>query len=106
MKAEHRKELHTNALANQMGRLVQGVRSNPKSNSIVALAIAGLALGTFLVWYLASGSAAADSGAWIGLYDDTRLNSLEHLANANKGTLPARTAQFQRARICLQRGTE
>lgn len=106
MKAEHRKELQTNVLADRMGRLVQGMRSTKGTSSLVAWVLAILAVGTFIAWYLASGSGAATSQAWVSVYDNVSPITLAQTESSNPGTLPARTAQFQQARILLQKGLE
>jgi hypothetical protein len=105
MKAEHRKELQTNVLADRMGRLVQGMRSGGQSTSAVAWFLIVLAVGVFLAWYFASGP-SAQSAAWVKLYEDTNPEDLENAAKSEPGTLPWRTAQFQQARIALQEGLE
>src|SRR5438270_731981 len=50
MKAAHRKVLETNALADRMGRLLDNVKSGPKSASVVAWIFVILALVLFAAW--------------------------------------------------------
>lgn len=113
MKAEHRKELHTNLLADRMGRFLQGMKSGPKTKSMLGWVFAILAVGIFAVWQLVSSATSAQrSSLWVqidsALYDppETMADSLEAIAQANKGTLPARAARFQTARLLLQQGLE
>jgi hypothetical protein len=113
MKAEHRKELHTNLLADRMGRILQGVKSGPKNHSLLVWVFAILAVGAFAIWqYLASASYTQRSSLWMeidhALYEppETMANSLKELAREHKGTLPARVARFERARLLLQDGLE
>jgi hypothetical protein len=104
MKAEHRHQLQTNALADRMGRLVQGMKTGPKGNAAVVWVLAILAIGTFGLWYWASGSAAGGSPVWVRLDGAHDAESLESIARNNPGTIAGRTAQFQQARLLLQRG--
>jgi hypothetical protein len=107
MKAEHRKELQTNYLADRMGRLMQGMKAGPQSSgSVVVWVLASLTIGTAVVWYLA-GANSNRSPLWVQFEEESAQHDLEglvKLANANPGTLPARAARFQRARISLQEG--
>jgi len=106
MKAEQRKELHTNALAERMTRLIESFKASPKSTSVVLWVLGILAVGTGLAWYYAGGK-GSDSGAlWVKLYEDTRVADLQKIYEENPGTIPARTARFQQAREYLQRGLE
>src|SRR4051794_16768952 len=70
MKAEHRKELETNALAEGMGRVIRGIRERPKRKSvfvwvIALLVIAGLGIGAW--WWSANRQRTSDSWAMIDL---------------------------------------
>jgi hypothetical protein len=107
MKAEHRKELQTNYLADQVGRLVQGMRAGPQSTgSMVAWVLVSLTVGTVIVWYVASANSNR-SPQWVKFDEDSNkrdLAGLIKLANNNPATLPARASRFQVARIDLQEG--
>ncbi len=113
MKAEHRKELHTNLLADRMGRFLQGMKSGPKNKSLLIWVFALLAVGMFVIWqYVASATLTQRSSLWVqldsALYDppEIMLETMESLAKEHQGTLPARVARFQRARLLLQEGLE
>jgi hypothetical protein len=106
MKAEHRKELQTNALADRMGRLYQGMKSGQGNTSAVVWVLIGLTVVTFAGWYWATGTSADEAQAWVKLYGETRLADLQKVAADNRGTLPGRTAEFQIARESLQMGLE
>jgi hypothetical protein len=107
MKAEHRKELQTNFLADRMGRLLQGVRSGPQSKSSAAIwVLAILTLGTLLLWYVV-GARSNHSPLWVKFEEDSLRGDtagLSQLARENPGTLPARAAWFQTARLLLEGG--
>ena len=102
MKAEHRHQLQTNALADRMGRLLKGVREAPKSTSTLIWVFVLLALGTFAVWqYAARATVSERSALWTRVdeatHDPAGPVKLEAFETGNPGTLPARAAGFQRA---------
>ncbi len=107
MKAEHRKELHTNYLADRMGRLVQGMRSGPQSTgSTVAWVLISLTIGTIVVWYVTAMNSNR-SPLWVKFEEDAtqrNLAGLEKLTRDYPGTLPARASRFEIARVNLQSG--
>jgi hypothetical protein len=112
MKAEHRHQLHTNALADRMGRLLQGMRSAPKSTSTLIWVFILLALATFAVWqYALNATAKERSALWTGVDQATHSSAaspsgLQTIERDNPGTIPARTAGFAQARWTLQQGLE
>lgn len=114
MKAEHRKELQTNLLADRMGRLLQGVKTAPKSRSTLIWVFLGLAVVTFGVWrFMAGASTRENSNLWLELdlisrrpNTDAMLDDLSQLAKANPGTMPARVARFSEARLRFERGQQ
>jgi hypothetical protein len=107
MKAEHRKELHTNYLADQMGRLVKGMRAGPQStSSTVAWVLVSLTIGTVVVWYVTAMNSNR-SPLWVKFETDAserNLAGLEKLTRDNPSTLPARASRFEIARVDLQSG--
>lgn len=102
MKAEHRHELKTNVLADSMGRLVQNFRGGPRRNSTIIWLLGILAVATAGAWYLSTGNAGW-SGLWMKLDSESRVQELDDIIKAGPGTLPARTARFQKARMGMQR---
>jgi hypothetical protein len=112
MKAEHRHQLQTNVLADHMGRLLQSVKSGPKSTSVATWVLIGLAVATVGIWrYWASAAQARESTLWTEV--DTATHDpqsgppqLDKIGDENLGTLPGRTAVFQLARLRFQRGQE
>lgn len=107
MKAEHRKELQTNYLADHLGRMVQGMRAGPKSTgSTVTWVLVSLTIGTVIVWYVASANSNR-SPLWVKFEEDSSqqdLARLDKLARDYPMTLPARASRFQIARVSLQEG--
>src|SRR5437868_2098143 len=112
MKAAHRKELQTNALADKMGRLVENVKAGPKSASAVGWVLVLLPLLVFVVWwYFTRTSWEDDSTRWMTLRavtsDPAGIGSkLEEFAQADRGTVQARIARFQLARWSLREGQD
>ena len=114
MKAEHRKELQTNALADRIGRFFKGVRTRKAPGSlkiwvIAILLVAGVA-GTW--WYLSRVAANNRSARWVGVAeatDEAQLKSEDALKKAeqklnaiiekNPGTRAAMMARFRRAQL-------
>src|SRR5947209_2645787 len=116
MKAEHRKELQTNILADRMGRLVQGMKlGGPKPTSLVLWVLAGLALGTVLFYWYYSGSVRSSrSHLWFAVEQEVNntndpakaMERLGTLAADHPGSMPALIARLQRARLLEQAGLE
>jgi hypothetical protein len=103
MKAEHRRELNTNALADRMGRLVEGMKHTPEAGSRVIWIVGILAVAILATWYFAS-SASSWSTYWVRLDGETKPDALASIASDSRGTMPARAARFQLARQQLKRG--
>src|SRR5438132_9452135 len=79
MKAEHRKELQTNFLADRMGRLMQGMKAGPQtSGSVVIWVLAALTIGTIVAWYVA-GMNSNRSPLWVRFEKDSADHDLEGL---------------------------
>jgi hypothetical protein len=103
MKAQHRHELQTNALADRMGKLIQGVTKGPPSNRTIGTGIVILAVVVAGLWYFSSGSTGW-AVYWRELDGQTDPEMLKGIADKAAGTMPGRTARFQRARVLLQQG--
>src|SRR4051812_34293286 len=70
MKAEHRKELETNALASGMGRMIRGMRERPKRRSVLVWVLALVVLVGLGAWYwfwAAGKQTASDNWAMVDL---------------------------------------
>ncbi len=104
MKAEHRHQLHTNALADYVGRFVENLRNAPSSRRTTAAWILGgllvIAVGGW-VWAHRIGSWSSD---WVRLDGETDPTTLQAIATDASGTIPGRTARFQEARVLLGDG--
>src|SRR5262249_21837755 len=106
MKAEHRKELQTNELADWLGRTLQNIKSGNPTHLMwgaVAVVLVGL-----LGWWIYNYAIRPSSKLEVLLKIQAAgadLKELEKIAkDKNSGTLPARTADFDLARILYQEG--
>jgi len=71
MKAEHRKELHTNLLADRMGRMVQRVRSRPSRRSVLWILLALVVVVVLVGWtIIANNKRSLMSGLWADLGEE------------------------------------
>jgi hypothetical protein len=111
MKAEHRKELQTNVLADRLGRLIQGFRDGFHIHpSHTAWLIGGGILAVVVV--VASVSiyrnsvARGRSAEWVQLDEASNLGDLERMAEKNGSNPATRIARFQLARVYMRRGME
>jgi tetratricopeptide (TPR) repeat protein len=107
MKAEHRKELQTNVLADRLGKAIQGIKEGPSRGTMLLVGAAALVgLLAFVWWYFWSTSQAADSARWAQWDGLTTPAALESFAQnkENQGTPQGRVARFQLARLSLQTG--
>jgi hypothetical protein len=95
MKAEHRKELETNILADKMGKFISSSHGRP-SRGVVFYAVIGLvaALAVFLVyrWYV--NSATRLGTAWY-LLEDGAPQTIEQMANSTEANAATKAARFQ-----------
>jgi tetratricopeptide (TPR) repeat protein len=107
MKAEHRKELQTNVLADRLGKAIQGIKEGPSRGTMLLVGgVALVALLAFVWWYFWSTSQAAESARWAqwdGLTTPAALDSFAQ-NKENQGTPQGRLARFQIARLSLLGG--
>src|SRR5437016_213362 len=106
MKAEHRKELETNALADWLGRALQSSKDGSKKRYLwlAVAALIAVAIGYFAWRYYDNKKGA--SGRWLKLDGAASLADLEQFAKDNKGTMAARAARFEEARALLGQGMQ
>jgi hypothetical protein len=101
MKAEHRKELHTNLLADRMGRLIRNMKSGPRSTSITTVTIVVVVLLTVVGWYIADLFKERQTSPWVQL---EMSGNYDEIARDYPGTEAARSARFLKARHLLREG--
>lgn len=88
MKAEHRKVLETNTLADRMGQAMQRVKGGRRSTFLVyVLVVVALLIGLWFFYATMTSSRQETSYRWLRL-DDGGLKNLDDLAN-KEGTTPA-----------------
>lgn len=103
MKAEHRKELQTNELADWMGRNLDNLKTNKRSwttGAAIVLLVGGAIAASVYFLRGPSGSAAL----WGKLNIATDTKELEKLAQEHPNTRVGRAALFEVARIQYQEG--
>jgi hypothetical protein len=95
MKAEQRKELETNALADRMGHLMQRMKTQPRRATLyyVVGAIAILVV-TVVVWRWFQVNRAENSANWFAFYNGTQPLLID-LARQTEGGNPSKAARFQ-----------
>jgi tetratricopeptide (TPR) repeat protein len=120
MKAEHRKELQTNALADRIGRFIQGMKTRTQANSIMIWVVVLVVAALIGVWWLISrANKNSRSQMWVNLdtistpsrdmpldvnhnpYKKT-VEDLEEIVEKYPGTKAALIARFDLARINLR----
>src|SRR5947209_4036753 len=80
MKAEHRKELETNVLAQQLGKAYEGLKQGPSRTTVFYIAAAAaVVLIVVLFRYFTSSSEASSSDKWTKLDEAVFTVQLESL---------------------------
>ena len=110
MKAQQRKQLEKNELADRLVRWWRGDPEHKSKSSPIWWAVLGLialAVILYVAWHYYSQSALGKrSAAWADVDLATENSRLEELAEANRGTEPAWAAKAQLARAALQKGLD
>jgi tetratricopeptide (TPR) repeat protein len=109
MKAEHRKELLTNSLAQTLEHTVQRLKQRPSRNTVLVLAVVALAVLLVVVWVWFSRSAReSDSARWLQWDSLTAPSQVEAFLKEKdtEDTTQARLARFLEARRRLLEGVK
>jgi hypothetical protein len=111
MKAEHRKELQTNALADFLGRIIVGFREgfNIRPSQKLMLVLGGIAIALAVVigvWMYRGSVSRGRSAEWVRLDEASDLKDLQGIAEKRSIDGPTRVARFQLARVYMRRGME
>jgi hypothetical protein len=97
MKAEHRKELQTNVLADRMGRLVQRMKQRPKRRVLLYLILGAAAIVVILIFLRIRETAARErSELWV-MFEDGFPKYLENLKDNHRDVNPGKAANFEYA---------
>jgi hypothetical protein len=107
MKAEHRKELHTNTLADNLGRMIQGSRSMSRRTVLIVVLVVGLLLG-FWVWRVIQNNNLTMQAETYYVLDQGNIQDIqEYILRSGSDSEPSKLAHFQIAWILLwKRGIE
>jgi hypothetical protein len=112
MKAEERKHLTTNSLAQGLSNFLEKAKQGPSRRTLLIVGVIALAVALFFTWRYFSNRAdeksSARSVAWFTLGDtpgdpESKLKSFIDDKD-NEGTSQARVARFDLARLRLTRG--
>jgi hypothetical protein len=106
MKAEHRKELETNVLADWLGRRLETLKKGSKNSYLITGAIVLIAVVVFGYLYFDRKSKTSSSSLWYKYDTASSLEELDKLAADNRGTMAARAARFEVARSLMAQGVQ
>lgn len=105
MKAEERKKLETNALADALGHALDRAKQGPSRSTVWVLVFIGLAVLLWFTWsYFASSAAESASARWAQLDRLAGFAELEQFAKQNKDDNQGKVAQLKMALILLKDG--
>ncbi|MFN4259389.1 MAG: hypothetical protein ACK4RK_08815 [Gemmataceae bacterium] len=107
MKAEHRKELKTNELADRLGRFATKMRTESRTTTFVVIGFVVIVVAILIWFFVARSAGASRADLWLQVGDaaaNDNVKQLEQLANEQRGSLIGRTAKFQLARILMRQG--
>jgi hypothetical protein len=105
MKAEHRKELQTNLLADRMGRLIQNVKTRPSRRAVlyVILVLAVVVAGV-IIWMIRSGDDTRQRDQWMAVEQATSDEKLLEVAKEFPKTQQGKSARMMLNWINLWEG--
>jgi hypothetical protein len=102
MKAEHRKELHTNVLADRVGRFLQRAKQKPRRRSVlIVLLVVGVLVGGFIWYRISQQKKRTDSELWVAMEGGRPADMKVLLSERYLETGPGKAALFQVAWIKL-----
>ncbi len=105
MKAEHRKQLETNTLADKIGGFVDSFKEGPSRNAIVYGTVIVVVLLLILIYRWVSGNATSnDSDRWRRWGQVATREELDTFIKEYPDTEQGRLAQFELARLDLVEG--
>src|SRR5262249_47734485 len=95
MKAEHRKELQTNALADRMGRLIQRMKTRPKRGTVVTWLLVGLLVLAVVIFFWSRRSRSEEGARKWRLFEEADLQTLSKELADEPHTPQGRAVRFQ-----------
>jgi tetratricopeptide (TPR) repeat protein len=109
MKAEQRKELQSNTLAQTISHTLEGLKEGPSRGTVLFLVVLALVLVLIFTWrYFLHAARETDSGRWLQWDDITSQDQLTKFMDDKElqGTTQGRLARFLAARQALSEGLE
>jgi len=105
MKAEHRKELHTNLLADQLGKLVTKTKTSPKA---IWLILAAIVLLGVVYWWWTTRAANRITVAWMNYWTARESPGISLVGDeaVGKGTTAALAFNLTRADDLYEKGSQ
>jgi len=101
MKAEHRKELQTNTLADNLGRMIQGGRQMNRRTVLIVVALVVL-VGGYYVWRMIQNNVISSQAVAMFVIDQGNWQELEsEVIKGNPDSKASKLAQFQIAWLLL-----
>jgi len=105
MKAEHRKELQTNLLADRMGRMIQGVKGRPSRRGVlIFLLVLVIAVGILIVSLIYMGGVNANAQRWVEFEKMASIKTLQEVVEEYPNTQQGKAARMQYAWLVLWNG--
>jgi hypothetical protein len=107
MKAQHRKELQTNVLADRLGRFLQSAKEGPSRTTVVVWSLLLLAAAVFLGWWGYSVYAKKENSAENREFEEAATrDQYKSIADKYPNTTAGRMALLQYARLASRDGLE
>lgn len=104
MKAEHRKELETNTLADKMGQAVQRVKTGRRGTYLTyLLVVVAVLIGAWFLYAYVTASRQERSDAWLR-FDDGSAKNLDYLSKIEPTTPAGKAARLQLAWVHYYHG--
>jgi hypothetical protein len=95
MKAEHRKELETNALADRVGRVVQGMKQAPQKRTVLWMLLAGVAVIIVLFFWRRGVQQAEDNSKYWMVFADGFGPNLQQLVKEEPQSNQAKAVEYE-----------
>jgi hypothetical protein len=95
MKAEHRKELETNALADRVGRAVQGMKQAPQKRTVLWLVLIGIVVVVAVLFYRrAQLRRDENSMEWLEFAEGSS-SSIQQLLKQGRESNPSKAVEYE-----------
>lgn len=95
MKAEHRKELETNALADRVGRVMQGIKQKPQKRTMLWLVAVGAVIVVVWFFFRRSETRRIETAEQWLVFEDGSQQQVTQLMKDEPGSIQAKAAEFE-----------